>query len=156
MKLIQIPVTGKEPHDDLTNPHHALALFYAALNDRDMDAMQRCWGASSGASMDNPLGGIKRGWAEIGPVYARLFSGANDYHFEFFDYSVHDLGRAFLVVGRERGWLERDGQRMTLAIRTSRFFSNTQGTWQQLHHHGSIEDASLLQAYQDAVLGSLR
>lgn len=156
MQPIQTPVTGQEPHSDLADPHQALALFYAALNGRDMAAMQRCWSASDQTSMDNPLGGIRRGWVDIGTVYARLFSGTHPYRFEFFDYSFHDLGTAFLVVGRERGWLERDGQRMTLAIRTSRLFRKEQDGWHQLHHHGSIDDAALLRAYQDAVLGPSR
>ena len=54
---------------------------------------------------------------------------------------------------RERGYLERDGRRLDLAIRTSRVFRKLDGRWQQVHHHGSIEDPLLLDRYQKAVRG---
>ena len=74
--------------------------------------------------MDNPLGGIKRGWAEM-----------------------------FYAVGRERGYFRLGGEEITLAIRTSRIFRKVNGRWKQSHHHGSIEDPQLLAKYQAAVLG---
>jgi ketosteroid isomerase-like protein len=41
---------------------------------------------------------------------------------------------------------------LDLAIRTTRIFRRDgSGRWRQVHHHGSIEDAKLLAAYQAAV-----
>jgi len=60
------------------------------------------------------------------------------------------------VVGRERGELNVTGQRMRLAIRTTRVFRRDRNrTWCQVHHHGSIDDPQMLAAYQEAVLGAL-
>jgi hypothetical protein len=39
--------------------------------------------APTEAVMDNPLGGIKRGWSEICQTYQRLFSTPATYAFEF-------------------------------------------------------------------------
>lgn len=150
---VQTPVTGKEELGDLSRPEQVLAQFYRSLNSRDLQMMQQNWENSEEAAMDNPLGGIKRGWEQIGEVYAKLFQTPAQYHFEFWDYTVHNAGDVFWVVGRERGWLELKGKRLNLAIRTTRIFRRAEGRWRQIHHHGSIEDPSMLQAYQDAVLG---
>jgi hypothetical protein len=61
------PVTGGEMLDPRT-PLGALAEFYRAINKRDLSLVSQNWLASSEASMDNPLGGIRRGWDDISQV----------------------------------------------------------------------------------------
>ena len=152
---IQSPVTGDEFRGNQQEPLQALAQFYRALNARDLEMMRQNWTNSADAAMDNPLGGIKRGWDEIGTVYEKLFSSKGRYYFEFYDYTLHESGEFFYVVGRERGELDRDGKPMQLAIRTSRIFKrDSDGKWRQVHHHGSIDDPEMLAAYQKRVLGS--
>ncbi len=73
----------------------ALAQFYRALNSRDIKLMQANWDNSAGAAMDNPLGGIKRGWTEIRALYERLFATNGEYYFEFYDYSLHESADLF-------------------------------------------------------------
>ncbi|HEY1605860.1 MAG TPA: nuclear transport factor 2 family protein [Allosphingosinicella sp.] len=146
----QEPVTGREASDPAT-PLGALAEFYRAFNGRDLGLMARNWLDTDEAAMDNPLGGIKRGWDEIREVYRRVFSGSATVMVEFFDYTLHESGDTFLAVGRERGTLERADTRIELRIRTSRWFRRMDGRWRQLHHHGSIDDADLLARYQEAV-----
>ena len=151
---IQTPVTGHENSDDQREARQALAQFYHALNTRDLELMQRNWANSPDAAMDNPLGGIKRGWAEIKPTYEKLFASKGTYRFEFYDYTMHETNELFYVVGRERGELDLNGQKLKLAIRTSRIFRrDPDGRWVQAHHHGSIDDPHMLAAYQAAVLG---
>ena len=103
--------------------------------------------------LDNPLGGIRRGWAEIEPLYARLFSGPARVKVVFFDYSLHEGADLFVAAGRERGQFELGDTRIDLTTRTSRIYRKVDGRWRQIHHHGSIEDAELLGRYQAAVLG---
>lgn len=154
---IQTPVTGQEFKGNQREPMQALAQFYCALNARDLELMQRNWDNSAEAAMDNPLGGIKRGWNEIRITYEKLFSAKGAYRFEFWDYTVHEGEDLFYMVGRERGELEVNGRRRKLAIRTSRIFrSDADGRWRQTHHHGSIDDAGMLATYQEAVLGRAR
>ncbi len=151
---IQTPVTGREYTGDQRDALQALAQFYRALNARDIEMMQQNWANSAEAAMDNPLGGIKRGWSEIRPTYERLFGSRAKYHFEFYDYTLHQSGDLFYVVGRERGDLDLSGQAMRLAIRTSRIFQrDADAKWRQVHHHGSIEYPQMLATYQEAVLG---
>src|SRR5690349_17758506 len=100
---VQTPVTGKEELGDLSRPEQVLAQFYRSLNSRDLQVMQQNWENSEEAAMDNPLGGIKRGWEQIREVYGRLFQSPAEYHFEFWDYTLHNAGDVFWVVGRERG-----------------------------------------------------
>jgi ketosteroid isomerase-like protein len=123
------------------------------LADMDINEMAENWDQSSSISMDNPLGGIKRGWEDIRSVYENIFSGPGRVKVEFYDYSIHEFQDIFLAIGRERGEFEKEGQRMELAIRTSRIFKRHAGGWKQIHHHGSIDDPKLLERYQTAVIG---
>jgi ketosteroid isomerase-like protein len=151
---IETPVTGAEDCADQRESRQALAQFYRALDARDLALMQQNWTDSAEAAMDNPLGGIRRGWSEIRPVYEKLFASKGAYRFEFHDYTLHEAGDIFYVVGRERGEIETNGRAMPLAIRTSRIFRReADGKWRQTHHHGSMDDPQMLARYQEAVLG---
>jgi ketosteroid isomerase-like protein len=149
---IQEAITGNEQSPDLRQPQDVLAEFYRALNTRDMALMERNWAHTAEATMDNPLGGIKRGWDEIRSVYDRLFQFDGQYHFEFYDYTLHTSGDIFYAVGRERGYVTRRGIRLEMKIRTTRVFQSADGRWRQIHHHGSIDDPQLLAEYQATVL----
>ncbi|HEX9079849.1 MAG TPA: nuclear transport factor 2 family protein [Desulfuromonadaceae bacterium] len=153
MKIEQEPVTGREEKERLTPQMRALSEFYQALNGRDMELVARNWAQTDEAVMDNPLGGIRRGWEEIRTVYERLFRSSGEYWFEFYDYSYHEAGEIFYVVGRERGEFRIGDVVLNMAIRTSRVFRRADGAWRQVHHHGSIDDPDLLARYQQAVRG---
>lgn len=148
---IQEPVTGREQIADPAQPQYALAQFYRALNARDLALMEQNWESSPEAAMDNPLGGIKRGWPEIRRTYEALFNAPWTYFFEFWDYTLHRGADVFWVVGRERGRLSKSGETLDLAIRTTRLFRSSGGRWHQVHHHGSIEDPEMLARYLAAV-----
>lgn len=152
MDPVQEPITGKEPQGDLSSPYQALVQFYCAFNSRNMQMMSENWAQSDDIAMDNPLGGIKRGWAEIQLVYERIFSGTAEVYVEYFDYTIHETAEMFYAVGRERGYFRLGEEEIKLAIRTSRIFRKVNGRWRQVHHHGSIEDPQLLARYQAAVL----
>jgi ketosteroid isomerase-like protein len=152
MNIEQNPVTGKENTTELTPQMRTLSDFYRALNTRNIELMAKNWVQTNEAVMDNPIGGIKRGWEEIREVYERLFSGSGAYSFEFYDYSYHEADEIFYVVGRERGEYKPGESVLKMAIRTSRVFRRIEGEWRQVHHHGSIDDPGLLAAYQRAVI----
>lgn len=152
---IQEAITGSERVPYTDERLAALAQFYHALNSREIDLMEQNWDASDAAVMDNPLGGIRRGWKEIRSVYARLFSAPVRYHFEFHDYTLQHFGDVFIAIGRERGRLMTSrGTELKLAIRTTRVFRKVNDRWKQVHHHGSIDDPEMLSRYQQAVLAS--
>lgn len=153
MQPVPVPITGQEDQGDLSLPYHALVQFYYAFNNRDVNIMSRNWDQSDEIAMDNPLGGIKRGWNEIKAVYERIFSGPAKVYVEFYDYTIHVVNEVFYAVGRERGQLECGDMKVELAIRTTRIFGKVSGSWKQVHHHGSIENPELLARYQAAVLG---
>ncbi len=147
----QKPITGSEKREKLSAPVAALSEFYHAFNNRDVGEMSRNWAGTDEIAMDNPLGGIKRGWDEIRALYERLFNGPAKVYVEFYDYTMHEASDLFYVVGRERGELSLGDKTIKLAIRTSRIFRKMNGDWKQVHHHGSIEDPDLLGRYQNAV-----
>jgi len=153
MKPTQEPITGGEVIEGPRTPIQALVEFYNAFNNRDMALMSANWAHSDDIAMDNPLGGIKRGWDEIREVYERIFSGPAKVYVEFFDYTVHEYGDIFYAVGRERGEFRTGDTVVELKIRTSRIYGRMDGMWRQVHHHGSIEDPELLARYLSAVKG---
>jgi ketosteroid isomerase-like protein len=147
------PITGREDAGDRSRPVQALSEFYRAFNNRDLDLAAQNWVTSDVAVMDNPLGGISRGWPAIRAVYEKLFAGSNRVEVEFWDYSIVETADCFIAIGRERGKLTTpDGKTLQLRIRTSRIFRrDSDGKWRQVHHHGSMDDPELLRAYQSAV-----
>jgi ketosteroid isomerase-like protein len=151
MKPIQEPITGKEELGDLGQPQQALAQFYRAFNTRDLAMIDDNFAPSDEVAIDNPLGGIRRGAEVPHKMYEIVFKSPADVHVEFWDYTIHRVGDVFWAVGRERGTY-RDGDTVKdLNIRTTRVFRLYDGRWRQVHHHGSIEDAKLLEDYQNAV-----
>lgn len=151
MKPEQKPITGNEDEKGLTGHMSALVEFYNAFNSRDIDKMSKNWAQTDETAMDNPLGGIKRGWEEIKAVYKRIFNGPAKVYVEFYDYTIHETTEMFYAVGRERGEFRIGGNIVKLAIRTTRIFKLFDGQWRQVHHHGSIDDPTLLAHYQTVV-----
>jgi len=151
MKPIQEPITGKEELGDLSQPQQALAQFYRAFNTRDLAMIDDNFAASDEVAIDNPLGGIRRGAEVPHKMYKVVFQSPADVHVEFWDYTIHRVGDVFWAVGRERGTYHDGDTVKDLNIRTTRVFRLYDGRWRQVHHHGSIEDAKLLEDYQNAV-----
>lgn len=146
-------ITGDEELGDRSLPVQALAEFYKAFNTRDLPLMAENWEPSAEAAMDNPVGGITRGWADIRSVYERIFGSPAQVRVEFHDYTLHVGESVFYAVGRERGRFVTPAGALDLRIRTTRIFRRTGGRWRQVHHHGSIDDPALLERYQRAVRG---
>jgi ketosteroid isomerase-like protein len=153
MMPVQEPITGKEDMWKGTTPYQAIVRFYSAFNSGDLEMMSEVWAQSGEIAMDNPVGGIKRGWSEIKEVYRRIFDGPAVVYVEFYDYTIHETPEMFFTVGRERGALRIGAEDIPLAIRTSRIFRKIDGRWRQVHHHGSIDDPYLLDKHQRAVAG---
>jgi ketosteroid isomerase-like protein len=151
MKPLQISITGGENKEGMSLPQQTLIDFYNAFNNKDINKMAKNWAQTDEIAMDNPLGGIKRGWDEIKAVYEHIFNGPAKVYVEFYDYTIHETREMFYAVGRERGELRIGDIVVPLAIRTSRIFRLIYGQWRQVHHHGSIDDSELLARYQSAV-----
>jgi len=70
MQVMESAITGMECAESGT-PFGALSEFYRAFNNRNLDLMRRNWHPEE-CVLDNPLGGIRRGWAEIEPLLESL------------------------------------------------------------------------------------
>jgi ketosteroid isomerase-like protein len=152
MKMpVEVPITGRESPVDPREPLGAVAEFYKAFNRRDSVLVAENWDTAHDVVMDNPLGGITRGWNELSKVYARLFEGEAKVYVEFHDYTLHQFADIFYVIGRERGALTSTTGSLELKIRTSRVFRKADGRWKQTHHHGSMDDPGMLAKYQQLV-----
>jgi ketosteroid isomerase-like protein len=153
METEMAPINGFENTIDLQSDELKSVLrFYKAFNGRSLELMQEVWLTTDDISMDNPIGGIRRGWSEIKAGYDRIFNGKAKVYVEFYDYTLHTTPDMFFVTGRERGHFKTDSMSFDLAIRTSRIFVKSNGEWKHIHHHGSIDNPELLKTYQEAVI----
>ena len=153
MTVLPTEITGEEARIGDGGALDALIDFYQAFNGRDLDALAAIWAPGDAPSMDNPIGGIRRGWQAISVGYAKLFSGPAVVQVAFHDFTSQGGDDWHLFVGRERGFCRMPDMTLELRIRTTRWFTKSHGTWRQLHHHGSIEEPAQLAEYQRAIFG---
>ena len=153
MKWRLIEVTGDETKADDGGPLDTLIDFYRAFNAGDLAGLEAIWFEGQAPSMDNPIGGIRRGWGSISEGYSKLFEGPATVHVTFHDFISQGGDDWHLFVGRERGACQTPTETMDLAFRTTRWFVRNDGRWRQLHHHGSIEDPKMLADYQRLIFG---
>jgi len=129
--------------------------FYYAFNRRDMDVFAQVWADDALVQLNNPLGGILRGYKPIAELYQRIFTGPASVWVELADIVEFESPDMVVFAGRETGEFTRSGKTLALSIRTTRvvqWFGPEIG-WRQSHHHGSIDDPLLLSEYQRAVRG---
>ncbi len=132
-----------------------LEAFYYAFNHRDMDVFGKVWANYDLIQLNNPLGGILRGYKPIAALYQRIFTGPARVWVEFRDIVEFQTGGMIVFAGRESGEFSKGAMSLPLSIRTSRivqWFGPEIG-WRQTHHHGSIDDPQVLAEYQQAVRG---
>ncbi|MEV6875848.1 nuclear transport factor 2 family protein [Amycolatopsis sp. NPDC051128] len=142
---------------EATNPGRegalaALETFYFAFNQRDLDVFRQVWTADPLAQLNNPLGGILRGGDAITALYDKVFHGPARVTVTLGDIVEYSGEGHAVFAGRETGEY-RVTETVPLSIRTTRFFAYEDGRWVQVHHHGSIDDAEALAAYQKAIRG---
>ncbi len=127
----------------------ALETFYYALNGRDLTVFKAIWYDDRLVQLDS----IVRGLEPITSLYEAIFNGPVRVEAELGDVVQYASNDVVVFAGRERGAYEHEGAREPLHIRTSRIFgyASHQRAWRQIHHHGSIDDAEALAAYQQAV-----
>lgn len=147
-------ISGAETRSGDGNALDALIDFYRAFNAGDLDALAANWAEGDAPSMDNPIGGVRRGWPSIRDGYSKLFNGPATVHVTFHDFSSQGGSDWHLFVGREKGSCTTPDVTLELRFRTTRWFTKINGLWRQLHHHGSIEEPALLADYQRAIFGA--
>ena len=57
--------TGREARSGRGDALGALIDFYRAFNARNLDGLAANWELGDAPSMDNPMGGIRRGWPSV-------------------------------------------------------------------------------------------
>jgi hypothetical protein len=148
-----IEVNGGERKRGDGSSLDALIEFYRAFNAGDLAGLEDVWLGGSEPSMDNPIGGIRRGWDQIVDGYSKLFKGQAKVHVTFHNFTSQGADDWHLFVGRERGVCRTAKETLDVAFRTTRWFVRRDGGWRQLHHHGSVEDPKMLADYQRLIFG---
>jgi len=132
-----------------------LESFYFAFNNRNLEVLSKVWADHELIQLNNPLGGILRGYEAIAALYGQVFTEPASVWVELNDIVEFQTEDMIVFAGRETGEFTKNNQTLPLSIRTSRviqWFGSETG-WKQVHHHGSIDDSRHLEAYQQAVRG---
>lgn len=131
-----------------------LETFYYAFNHRDTGVFERVWAEHKLIQLNNPLGGIRRGYEPIASLYRGIFDGPAKVWVDFFDIVEFGGGDTIVFAGREEGEFSVGDVVLPLSIRTSRVMQwlGPEIGWRQTHHHGSIDDPAELATYQDTVM----
>ena len=132
-----------------------LETFYFAFNQRDLEIFTLVWAEHEFIQLNNPLGGILRGFGPIAALYRRIFDGPARVWVELGDIVEYETKEMVVFAGRETGEFALGDNSLALSIRTSRVVQwlGPEHGWRQTHHHGSIDDPELLDTYQRAVRG---
>ncbi len=129
--------------------------FYYAFNQRDMDVFADVWAEHELIQLNNPLGGILRGYEPISELYRGIFNGSAQVWVELHDIVEFRSEGMVVFAGREKGEFTKGEVSIPLSIRTSRIvqWMGAGIGWKQVHHHGSIDDVWLMAEYQQVVRG---
>jgi hypothetical protein len=90
--------------------------------------------------LNNPLGGILRGYESIAALYEQVFTGAASVWVELSDIVEYQTEDMIVFAGSESGEFTKNNLTLPLSIRTSRvvqWFGVGIG-WKQVHHHAPL------------------
>jgi len=135
----QSALPGSLESDDLRDPVQALAFFYRAFNDGDIEKMDRVWDHSPEAVVISPVVGITRGWPAIRAAYEHGFKSPSTLRTAFYDFTIQRFTDIFVAIGRERAQSVSSTGTSNLAAQATNIFRKSgDGTWKLLHHHVSL------------------
>ncbi|MDQ3978929.1 MAG: nuclear transport factor 2 family protein [Actinomycetota bacterium] len=131
--------TITDPRTDLDAVRQANAAFYAAFEERDLDAMSRVWEHTDRVVCTHPGWSSLRGWARVSASFFALFQ--NSQRLQFI------LTNEVAVAAGDTAWvsideniLDVDGATTVAALNL--FTRHPDGRWLMVVHHGSAVTAS--------------
>ena len=111
----------------------ANAAFYAAFEDRDLDAMSEVWLHEDHVTCTHPGWASLRGWPAVAASWFALFQG--DHPMQFI------LTNVAATVRGETGWVSLDENliagRQAQTVAAVNLFERVEGRWRLVLHLGS-------------------
>jgi hypothetical protein len=117
---LPIEISGRETPAGDGSALDTLIDFYWSFNASDLRALAANWAEGEAPSMDNPIGGIRRGWPAIREGYAKLFGGPAMVRVAFHDFVAQGDNDYQLFEGREKGFRETPAVRLELSSATAK------------------------------------
>ncbi len=128
-----------ETNNDVEAVRQANAAFYAAFEERDLDAMSRLWEHTDRVVCTHPGWASLRGWARVSASFFALFQNSQRLQFILTNevaVAVGDLA----WVSIDENILDVDGATTVAALNL--FVRHADGRWRMVAHHGSPVTAS--------------
>lgn len=131
--LVVDEVAAPPRSSDRADVEAANAAFYAAHEERDLEAMRDVWGHGDDTVCVHPGWPILRGWEQIEESWRRIFDGPGRNQFILTNdaIEVHD-GTAWVTL--EENLVDRGD---TQAIAATNVFVRATDGWKLVAHHGS-------------------
>jgi ketosteroid isomerase-like protein len=128
-----------DPRTDLDAVRQANAAFYAAFEERDLDAMSRVWEHTDRVVCTHPGWASLRGWARVSASFFALFQNSQRLQFILTNEMAVAMGD-MAWVSIDENILDADGATTVAALNV--FVRHPDGRWLMVVHHGSPVTAS--------------
>lgn len=127
--------------------------FYLAVEDGDLEAMERIWLHTDWVMCVHPGWELIRGWDGVRESWRRIFENASGMRISPTDLRIHLAGDVAWVSCTENLviFLENSSAPVTAATTATNLFQRVDGEWWMVHHHASPTPNAGLIAASDAI-----
>jgi len=139
----------------LSDPREVLrevnAAFYRAVEELDVEAMERLWLHESWVRCIHPGWDLLVGWDVIRQSWDQIFSGTRWIRVTPTSVDVQVLGDVAMVGCAENITATSDGDVGVAVAQATNLFMLIDGTWKMFHHHSSPAPVRVTQPFSGTV-----
>jgi ketosteroid isomerase-like protein len=127
------------------------AAFYRAVEDLDLEAMERLWIQEPWVRCIHPGWDLLVGWEVIRQSFEQIFSGTSWIRVTPTSVDVQVLGEVGMVGCAENITATSDGDVGVAVAQATNLFLRTAAGWRMFHHHSSPAPVRVTQPFSGTV-----
>ena len=136
------------PQDSLIRANGA---FYDALENHELDVMDRLWLHEGWVRCVHPGRDALVGWPAVRRSFEEMFKGKRWLHVTPTAIDVMVFGEIGVIACVENITTEQDDEMGMTAAQATNIFRLTDGGWRMMHHHASSAPMHVTQAFDGGV-----
>lgn len=125
--------------------------FYAALEARDLDLLDRLWLHEGWVRCVHPGRDAIVGWPSVRRSFEQIFAHTRLLHVTPTAVDVMVFGELGVIACVENITLESEDEMGMTAAQATNIFRRTDGGWRMMHHHASPAPMHVTQAFDGTV-----
>jgi uncharacterized protein (TIGR02246 family) len=138
-------------HDEEAALRERTADFYRALEELDLEAMDRIWLHESWIRCIHPGWDVLVGWEAIRRSWEQVFAHTNWIRIAPTDVDVQVIGDVAIVACSENITAPKDEDVGVAVAQATNLFLRTNGAWRLIHHHASPAPVRVTQPFSGIV-----